>query len=553
MTDDGRPLPSHIITDVQLRYPETLGRYPFVSAVSVTGYVVTLTIQAANILDSGDGPPGFTPVAVVSVNKDALIEGRQYPLKAQYPGVGGWVSFGSGAEDYEWTGRFSQPSQALLSARAAKGTSDLPIKSLSKAGADAKLTGVVQLLGASPLAIVGESREIENEEQDVIVFRLEQPDPGSTETVGTELNVLKEFAGPCSGRPESGTCPSDPIEFINSVGPDCDGVLKLKFLGCASPASILSECGIVLDCEIGLTEACAPPHIPDDIGRLPDEYTPFTLPSPQVPPVDDPGVPDEPPEDPAADLPYMDCFDVVDQSDRIGSVGSGTAADDFTVVSGDWILVADDTDCPLDSICHIPCSDESESRGDCHVDDPMPTPTASQSYSTEGDDSLSLRNISILDFGDNSTANRRLRTDIKLLVGSENSKTNGGVVINYRDHGSLAGRKVYYYAELDYDNQEFALRFFNGTFMSDVLVQPLVGQIQHDNWYRIEISTIATSQQTEESGHVDITVKLTDPCGGLSVQIGPLATANYLPSSGLFGFAANRAHTRFSYVRVDEN
>jgi len=400
----------------------------------------------------------------------------------------------------------------------------------------------VQLLGSSPLAVVKESREIEGVEQDVIVLRLEQPDAGATTLVGTELSVLEEFSGPCAGRPESGTCESPPHEFINTVGPDCDGVIKLKFLGCASPAAILSECGIVLDCELGLTEACVPPHIPDDTGRLPGEYTPYIIPSPQVDPPGSDDDDDETPVTSPATLPYSDCFDTVNELNRLGYV---TPLDDFTAVSGGWLLVPDDTDCPLDSMCSLSCS-EGETCLDWEV-------TAANSYSTEETISLSMKNLSVLDFGDNSTANRIVRTDVKLMYGSASALRNAGVVINYRDHTSLSGRKVYYYAELDYDNQEFSLKYFNGTFTSDVVVHNMLGQLNLETWYRIDIRTEAPSAQSSSSGRVDVTVKLTDPCGAMSVQIGPIPTSQYLPSSGLFGFGTRRAHSRFSYIRIDEN
>ena len=116
MTDDSKQLPSNIITDIQVRYPETLGAYPFVSAVSVTDTLITITLQASDYLVAPDPTDlGFTPLAVVSIKKNSFVEGRQYQLLPQYPGVGGWVTFGSGAsDDTLFTGRFSQPSQALF-------------------------------------------------------------------------------------------------------------------------------------------------------------------------------------------------------------------------------------------------------------------------------------------------------------------------------------------------------------------------------------------------------------------------------------------------------
>src|SRR5687767_6457318 len=102
----GNFLPPSIITDLQVRWPTPGGRVAFLGAVSVSPTLVTLTIEAADAIDS---VADFTPLAVLSV-KRPVREGVMYALVPQASGVGGWVVFGSGANGPEtYYGKFAGP------------------------------------------------------------------------------------------------------------------------------------------------------------------------------------------------------------------------------------------------------------------------------------------------------------------------------------------------------------------------------------------------------------------------------------------------------------
>lgn len=261
LDNNGQRLPSDLIADLKLKFPNTLDPYPFLASVTVTSTLVTITIETADALT---GPTQFTPLAVASV-RQPIVLGQHVPLQGQMPGVGGWVVFGRGAADrIPYQSRFDSPLQSLLTARAGHRYCPLPVTGLRDIRTRTLLTGVVRWCAEAPLKISKESRDIDDIERDVIVLRLIQD---------ADLNpdVLHRFAGPCAGRPESKTCgDAQPIEFINSVGPDCNGQITLHFKNCVV-AQIEDPIGALLDVETGLSEACLLPHLPDENGVLPGE------------------------------------------------------------------------------------------------------------------------------------------------------------------------------------------------------------------------------------------------------------------------------------------
>ena len=52
LDDSGNRLPSALITDMRLRWPESLGQYAYVSAASVTPSIVTVMIEVSQTLDN---------------------------------------------------------------------------------------------------------------------------------------------------------------------------------------------------------------------------------------------------------------------------------------------------------------------------------------------------------------------------------------------------------------------------------------------------------------------------------------------------------------------
>lgn len=288
----GAYLPPDILADLNLRYPAAYGAYPFVAAVTVTPTLVTLAVQAADTLEN---PTTLTPLAVLTARQPAA-EGRQLALTPLLPGVGGWAVLGGGVRDRSYTGRFAGPRHALLCRRAARPYRSLPVAGLQRLHAAQALTGVVRLVGEPPLQVAAEDRDLPGVgSRRVVVFRLAAQDATDgfvrPAEAGKTQSVFQEFAGPCAGRPESRTCGDpQPVEFVNNVGPDCDGRLTVEFRGCVVPAK-LGDHAVLLDAAMSLSRVCVPAYIPAPDGRLPGDYDPYTfLPPPTVPPVVPPTV-----------------------------------------------------------------------------------------------------------------------------------------------------------------------------------------------------------------------------------------------------------------------
>lgn len=502
MPDVGERLPQDIVADLRLRWPNDLGKYAFISAVTVTEGAVTVAFQVATTMDNADG--SFVPLAAISLPRSGLEVRRHYALQAQYPGVAGYIVFGNGI-NRPYRGKFSAPNQSLLTPRAARAYEQFPIPSMRKLYQQTGLTGLVLLKGNEPVEVVKESRDIGFETQDVVVIRLKEEAVSSLDS-----SVFQLYAGPCSGRPESKTCGQpEPIEFINAVGPDCEGRIEIEFKGCAVVGRNIDNCSIVIDCGFGLTESCLPPFLPDHQGLLPGEYTfiPAEPPIPPEPPIDEP----ESISDSIVmlgELPYVDCF-------------AGASAY-FVVHEGQFLFVTDagatSEDCPGILYC----------------------------YASEGIASVGARNVALWEGFDVTTLFRQVSTELKLMPGPTGASHNGGLILNYRPHAVYSGRNVYYIAEIDCDHQEFRIQRFNGIVFRPAVAVSVAG-LRVGDWYRI------TTQVAPHGPSVAITARLegiTDP--SLQVVLGPMLTNNYLPATGLYGLGSDRAETRFAYFKVEE-
>lgn len=531
--DKNKFLPSNIVVDVNLRWPAHLGDYAYLSAVSVTETLVTVVILAAYALDDS----GVSPLAVLSVPRP-VDQNRVYALLPQVPGVGGWIVFGPGVEDTPYMGRFSRPRQSRLAPRAASRYRPLPVSSVQAIGADSKLTGVVRLSALTPLEIAKEQREIEGVTRDCVVVRLVDgagadgypvPSQAAEITGYKEQSTFKDFAGPCAGRPESGTCGDpQPIESINGIVPDCDGVLSIEFRGCADVGQIIgnSECGIVVDCGLGLAVACPAPQIPSSDGILTDEYTPVNI---------EPPVEPEPPTPTGMSeslvisniLPHLDCF-------------SDGVATDFVVHVGVWTYIGDDS-------LFNPCGDDQFKQ----------SASISQGFSlslSSGRNPVSLaaestfsRNVILWEGLDDSTTHRAIQTEVKLVDGPLGSLHNGGVVLNYKLHPTIAGLHVYYLVEVDYESQSLRISKWTGTNFSPVVPVDLPG-IQLNEWYRLYVTVVPDVT----TGQTVVTARITTPEDPGAIDATVVATVNdYAPSTGRFGFGSNRAISYFSYISVN--
>jgi hypothetical protein len=498
----GDRLPHNIIADLRLRWPAYLGRYAFVSAVTVTPGLVSVVLQATSTLDNVTGD--HMPLAVVSVPLPVDLR-RQYPLQAQMPGVYGYIVFGNGVQD-PYAGRFASPAQGLLAPRAARPYAALPVSSTAKLYAESGLTGLVLLQGEAPVEVVAEYREIQGATRRAAVIRL--ADDYTNDDSRVADSVFSQFAGPCAGRPESQTCGDpQPIEYINAVGPDCNGVIEIIFNGCAVVGGNADNASIVVDCGFGLTESCLPPYLPDHEGRLPEDYPPLVLPPLPTPQPQPSSVSIHDHIIVLGELPYLTCF-----------AGDNSH---FTVVEGQF-LVTGGTD------AFAPCG-------------------SGQVFSTNSVSGNLTSNVVVWEGFDVATLFRRVTTDVMLLDGPPGYHRNAGLVINRRESSVDPTSYVYYAAFLDYDAQTFSIVRNNGTsFQTAVSVN--VPGLALKKWYRIS-ATVAPYQARS----IAITVHLRgldDP--SVDVTLSPLLVTNYMPDSGYYGFVADRALSHFAFFQVEE-
>lgn len=255
VADNGERLPDNIIVDANIWVPEAAGRWVFISSVTVTDHLVSVTFLGSTqdpFSAEYTPPTAFTPIASLSVVRPVLY--RNYDLTAQYPGVAGWVTFGSGAVSYKCALRFSDPAATRLCGRASRSYNKLPIEAIKKE-VGYELTGIVRLRGSGDIWVRSGKRVINGVEQDVILVGLD---------TRKGQDILQKYLGPCDGRPESRTCGRPPIMYINNVPPDCDGNININFsgiLGSSSPSADLCEStthhGIVLETRgFGVSDIC---------------------------------------------------------------------------------------------------------------------------------------------------------------------------------------------------------------------------------------------------------------------------------------------------------
>jgi len=212
--DSGTRLPSNIILDCNIKYPEQYGAFAFVQAISISPGLVTVLIGAAPTMDSA----GVT-VAAVSVVKPIELS-KNYAIQPLVPGAAGWFVFGEGVE-HNFVARYGTARQTLIAPKNAHAYTTLPIQTIKKKSAQNSLAGIVNIETQEPLSAETKNVTINGKEQVALVIGL------SATTADIAYNPLEYFRGRCSERPESGTCPTPPIESINGITPNCDGNIQI--------------------------------------------------------------------------------------------------------------------------------------------------------------------------------------------------------------------------------------------------------------------------------------------------------------------------------------
>jgi hypothetical protein len=499
-------LPTDIIDDLNLQYPAILGVYPFIASVAVTPTgLVSVTIQCANDLDDVST---FAPLAVIAVQNP--VAGRQYPVQAQYPGVGGWIVFGKASTPY--TGRFT-PRAGLLAPRAARPYQPLPVTDMAQLYSATPLTGVVQLLGEPPLEIVAAEMTIGGATQTVAVVQLLQT---AAVAGSTAPNVLAEFIGPCGARPESADCGApEPIQYLNTLQPDCNGNITIQFQGCASIASILTGGGILLNCGLGLSDVCVAPvtstqyintcsssEFSQSSQSLPSSEASESQPTVSGASEGAPGG--------VSVVPYWIRFD------------NSEAPEYWETVSGTFTYVST-------PIAPLLVSD-GHTDGTCMAA------------------SYTMNTLAVYNAPDTTNVGRYFRVAAMLLSGGVAS--NAAFVFNYQAHPARSGSFTWFEALIDRTNQQFSIKWFDGHTLQSTGATADLTNIQLNTWYLVEVWV-----ETGTPGTVNITAHLSSMYfdGFIThvnelASIGPLNTSLYLSTVGLLGFYTVDSAAYLGYI-----
>jgi hypothetical protein len=551
--DAGLELPSQLLVDCRIRFPVTLGRFAYIGGMTVSPNIVTAVLMAAP--DAARPPAGtasggtaIQPLGAVSLPRP-VTPNRHYPIQPMADGVGGWLVFGRGINDNEpYSGRFSTPGQSLLLPRVASAYHLLPIPSLGKLNVDPALTGVIQLLGATDLEVVQDTREVEGGIVDAIIIRLVD---------SLDRNVFSLYTGPCGGRPESQTCNTPVLQAINSVEPDCNGNLTIDFQG-VNVIEFDGGGGLALDLALGMADVClGQDYLPDDTGKLPSDYDGECVPPEPTEPPAVGGPPDQPP--PAVGcvpIPYYESFD-------------GTLPTPWTVVNGNFDLEADDSPgepyglegpqsglTPGQALGVPGLPPLHRARGTTAV----PIVPINQSYASIDQ---SQRNVSIWDcpFYDTSglppdTLDMTCTTQLKLVAGPQ---INGGIIFNYFPVDPQFNNRPSYvlvsvnvvsgFLEMDvYNGQSITMSIgfpFGLNGHGGVGDFPVVG-----DWYQLLVR-IRMNPSAHQTWLVGLHLSgVTNPAfRGIDVD----QSWGWGPSKplGRFGLGSNNAHCLFSWFQLE--
>ncbi len=216
VSDSGDLIRDNIIVDCHIKFPADYGTYAYIAGLTVTGAIVSAIIAVAE----DEAGTNARILGAVSIPKPIAVA-RNYLITPAMPGVAGWVAFGSGCAE-NFSGKYSNPKQTLILTRNARAYRQMPVTSIGKYGLPDTLADVVQIAASPP--VFAEYKQITVQEKNVnaVVFSLRG------EFEDADEQPLREFLGPCGSRPESGTCPKEPILTINGIKPDCAGNINLE-------------------------------------------------------------------------------------------------------------------------------------------------------------------------------------------------------------------------------------------------------------------------------------------------------------------------------------
>lgn len=554
-------LPNDILVDAHIRYPRTLGTYAYVQGVTVSAGIATVLIGV-----SASPQAEGTTIAAVSVTQP-VTQNINYELKPLHTGVAGWLVFGPGVAT-PFSGRYSTPTQTLISQRCARPYRPLPIPTLGKLGLATALSGEVTILGESPVEVVRNVVEIDDKNVEALIFRLSQND------ASLNYNPYSFFLGPCAQRPESGTCPKTPIETINGVSPDCDGNINISFTNLVGKS--FKDCGgIDVQTTLSLTRVCAPPIEPrvfytdlccpdelEDIAArdaLPvaalyvNKVVKTLQPEPLYWKVADisgstvtwvetteidaicgwPDPTEAIPPDVIIDLPPLPEYPEPNVSciDFCSCEGMPPL---FDVRSGSFSIKTT----PAPYAC-APCGEQSNPP--TSFDEAI----ATVPRNTFAADSNSEVSIAILKTAATDWAlGKTISTQIK--ISGDGLARNGGIVVNYYHNTTVSPPQVRYLAVvLDVSRSQLrVLRYVNNAFTIEAQER---FDVKTNQWYSLSVTPVFSGTGV----NLAVSAEELSPARPDAIINTSVSLANYGPLTGTFGLYASRSYTYFNRFSIE--
>ena len=252
--NNGGNIKDNIFVDCHIRAPRKYGEYLYIQGVNISDTLISVVIGAAETLTAENN----TTIGVVSVLKP-LAEFVNVAVTATQPGVTGWLAFGSGIREL-FSGRYATAAQTLIAARCGRPYNELPLQTLGKYNLATALSDIVNLTAAAPVTATyhneyvvpkynPETGETNSKAVKAIVFSGQAPT--------ADFNPYSYFLGPCSQRPETGTCQKKPIETINGVSADCETGNINIVVGGGFSSHLFKNCGgLDITTPLGLAAAC---------------------------------------------------------------------------------------------------------------------------------------------------------------------------------------------------------------------------------------------------------------------------------------------------------
>jgi len=540
--DAGNFIRDDIIVDCNIQFPKTAGQYLYVQGLSVSAGIVTVVFGAVNDRNAPSGPT----IAAISLPKP-VTPYLNYSVTGLVPGVSGWVVFGPGIET-EFSGRYTYPAQTLVQPRNAKPYRPLPIPTIGKLNLATSLQGVVSIIGSTPVTATHENISYADTDFPAIVFRLD------TKQITNTINPLSEFLGPCGQRPESGTCPKQPIESINGIEPDCDGNINIVFDG--FDARNFAECGgMDVLTDVGLPAVCAsnkqkkPQEFKDECCGTGGELLIFSslgaFPSP------------------GDSTKIYGALDTNQTYNWVGTtyVTTGNVIDAYCLsdpttqidIIVDETLNAQNYACLTLPLCHdfthCDASPLFETRlgrfivtatsapvGCC-----VSTLTALTQHNVYASAGIGGTNICTLKNCATDWATGRTMT-VEFKIGVEGIERNGGIVLNYRQE-KINGRIITTYVAVMLDVTRARVRVlrYNGSqFVEEASVAYAAAL---DKWYRVSVSPALNTVGVSLSFAVA-------ELSGTHAVTGTAEIANYGDPVGFAGLFAQRSYTYFNKFTV---